>query len=88
MTTTEHTKAIDEIVAEMDAKVKEITALFEKAWELGVDIPAYTVTKANKSAVKWWKEHKQEWLKKAEKRCAYEAAISKLTKEERKVLGL
>ena len=88
MSINEHTKAIDVIVAEMDSKVDELTLLFNRAYELGVDIPQYTVTRANESAVKWWKQNKQQWLKKLVKKQAYEAAIAKLTKEERKVLGL
>lgn len=84
----EQIEAVSALMPKIDAKVKELWVLLHEAREYGAAVPAHCLWRANSTAVKWWKPRRELLQKKLEKKAAYQAAISKLTKDERKVLGL
>jgi hypothetical protein len=84
----EQIEAVGALMPKIDAKVLELWDLLCEAREYGAAVPVHCLWRANSTAVKWWKPRRELVLKKLEKKAAYDAAVLKLTKEERKVLGL
>ena len=76
------------LMKQIDAKVNELWVFMHEAREMGVAVPRHCLWMEKSTAVKWWKTRSQQFLQKLQRKQAYEAALSKLTKDERKVLGL
>jgi hypothetical protein len=84
----EQINAISALTKQIDSKVIELWDLLYKAREFGAAVPVHCLWKDNSTAQKWWKQRSQQALKKIERKQAVAAALAKLTKDERRVLGL
>ena len=88
MTLQEIEKETDDIMSSLEAKLKEIWKIIDKADDFGIAIPKQCLWMAEKTPKKWWQSRKSEFLSKAQKQITYDNVLKKLTKEEIKILGL
>jgi hypothetical protein len=80
-------KEVSEMMEQIETHLRKVYALIERAEKFGVHVPDCVLTGRVK-AKEWWSYSGERILAKQKKREARKAALSKLTKEDREVLGL